>query len=227
MRVIFIVLLVFVVSCSKTTKYPDYFTTVSGYMNSYVKTVLKDNSKLADSFFKKAEKQLLLADDNCNLARIYIKRFFVEEEFNQNSLFYLEKASVFANLSDCDEEKKIIDGLLMLKLDTEIVNKFYNYYFNYLKSGNENNLLTFLKKDEVPDYVKSKVFRMLAEDNFMKSLEKSEYYINQAYQIDSFNSYSIYLLKDLNIMYKICEKKGEVCDNLEKRKTMLQEVIKK
>ncbi|MGA1847170.1 hypothetical protein [Deferribacter abyssi] len=226
MKIIFIILLTFVVSCSKTAKYSEYFTIVSGYLESYVKTVLKGNFKLAESFFKKAEKELFLADDYCNLARIYIKRYFIEEEFSENSKFYLNKANDFVNLSMCTEEKKIVNGLLKINLDSKTTIEFYNYYFAYLKSGDEIDLLGYLERYEVPDYVKSRVFRRLARDSFMKNLKKAEYYIKRAYMIDTFNSYSIYLLEDLKLMYIVCVKKGGVCDNLEKRKNSLQKMIK-
>ncbi|BAI80936.1 conserved hypothetical protein [Deferribacter desulfuricans SSM1] len=223
----FILLIAFLLGCGAKTAPPDYLRVGENYFKSYVKTYLSGNKKLAEKYFDRALMQFQKSDDICNISRLYLKRFFVEEEINPNASSYIQSANYYATIGKCNQIEEVIEFYnLNKKIDLNRVNDdFYKHYIQFLEKGKYEGIVKII--DNYPDYVKSKVYRQIAEELKDKDKALSQKFIEKAYQLDKFNSYSLYLLLDLKLKYYFCKKYKKGYSNLEKRLNMLEKMIKK
>ncbi|MGA1862342.1 hypothetical protein OWM07_05625 [Deferribacter thermophilus] len=227
MRVYIFILIFIILGCSTKTVLPEYFRIGESYFNNYVKTYLKNEKKLADKYFTKAVAEFKKSDDMCNTATLYLKKYFLEEELSFNISSYLTAAKYYAKIGECDDLVAIIKFYeLNNGFDiSKIKDPFYKQYFLFISKGEYEDLIKDLKN--YSDYVNSKVYRLISLEHLHKgNNDLAEKFINNAYQIDKSNSYTLYLLQDLRVKYNICVKKKANCMYLMQRIKELEDVIK-
>lgn len=217
---IFICMAVLLASCSKPQKSDD-FLYGSRLYNNFADYYLKGKARLAEHNFALAENQFLRMDAMCNLSRMYIGRYVLDEGGNEKNV--LLKAKEYAKLSDCKHELAAADYLLGEKYDKESLPEPYKS----ISGADKEKLVSLSEDSEYPDYTKTRLLRRAAIDYIVSSPAKAEELANKALVIDRFKGWSLNILRDLTIIKTSRAKQGKDTEDIIKRIELIKAALNK
>lgn len=210
--------------CSSKKYSPEYLYGENLY-NNYINLYLKGNIELAELNFYKSINVFVKLDDMCNISRMYISRYLVEE--NYDDFDYLIKAKQYAMLKDCNQENNLINFLTHSDYDASMLEDIYTAHSNFLKTGEVSDLEQILENRSINDSAKSRFYRILANNYISSDTLKAEKYIDLAYAIDTHNGWTLNILRDLEVKLKICENMNNECGSLRKRILLIKNILDK
>jgi len=213
-------LTLFLISCGGggAKQSPDFLYGSKLYDN-YTNFYLKGNILLADKNFLKAVDTFQKMDSACNLSRLYIGRYVLNEENREEKL--LEAAMKFASFEKCEAETHITEHLMRRKVPEGNLEEPYKSIAKMNRTNNEGDVLSYINDKDTTEVSKSRLYRLLAKRNINGNLKKAEEYVNLAHDIDRFNGWTLNLYRDIKILITIYEKTGRPTDGLIKRENML------
>lgn len=196
MRYIFGVLIVFIVSCS-SPKYSDNFLYGERLFMNFIDSYLKGQD-VAETFFIKSVDIFQRSDDFCSLSRIYLTKFLLNEEYEDNKTF--NQGKFYAESDNCVKEKNIY---AFYRGENYDINLLDEYYKSYLKMLSKNDIQSILEKENnFPDYFHSRVLRSYVR-NVKLDHKTSEKILEKAIEIDRFNGWTLNLLRDYILMEQL------------------------
>lgn len=182
-------LLVFVVGCS-SPKNSDNFLYGERLFINFIDSYLKGQD-VAETFFIKSVDTFQRSDDFCSLSRIYLTKFLLNEEYEDNKTF--NQGKFYAESDNCMREKNIY---AFYRGENYDINFLDEYYKSYLKMLSKNDIQSMLEKENnFPDYFHSRILRsyvrnMKVDDKTAKKI------LEKAKEIDRFNGWTLNLLRD-------------------------------
>lgn len=217
---IILCMLILTVSCSKPQKSPDFLFGSKLY-NKYVDYYLKGEARLAENAFGNAESQFLRMDAMCNLSRIYIGRFVLDEGGAEQNI--LVKAEEYAKLGKCDAEISAIMYLSGEKYDKTFLPEPYKSQ----SDADSEKLVKLSENKDYPDYTKTRFLRKAAIDYIVGNPAKAEELAEKALVTDRFNGWSLNILRDLIIIKASYEKQNKDTEEIIKRIELIKSVLNK
>jgi len=206
-------------SCgSKPAKSPDFLYGSKLYSN-FVNYYLKGEPRLAEMAFASAENQFLKMDALCNLSRIYIGRFVLDESGVEKGI--LEKSRKYAELGKCFSENEAISFLSGEKYDKDILPEPYSQ----IAGADNDKLVSISENKDLPDYTKTRLLRKVAIAHIVSNPTKSEELVQRALIIDKFNGWSVNILRDLVILKLSAEKQGKDTSDIKQRIELIKAVV--
>ncbi|ADD68453.1 hypothetical protein Dacet_1689 [Denitrovibrio acetiphilus DSM 12809] len=205
---------------SKPAQSPDFIYGNKLY-NNFVNYYLSGKARLAERAFHDAEEQFLRMDAMCNLSRIYIGRYVLDEA--GEDLAALEKASEFASLGACTAEGETIKFLLGKSYEKSLLPEPYYY----TAEADTEKIVSLSGDSDFPDYTRTRLMRRAAIDYIVTDPAKSEKLSEAAIVIDRFNGWSLNILRDLIIIKLAKEKMGQNTEDIKKRIELVKIVLPK
>jgi len=205
---------------SKEVQSPDFLYGSKLY-NNFVNYYLKGKAKLADQAFLEAENQFLKMDAMCNLSRIYIGRFVLEE--GGKDLAALDRAGEYASLGSCKKEKEAVKYLLGKEYDKELLPEPYSQ----IDGADNKKLVTLSDNKEFPDFTKTRLLRTAAIGYIVSDAEQAQTLAERALVLDRFHGWSLNILRDLTIIKTAMRKQGKEIEDIEKRIELVKTVVGK
>lgn len=188
-------LLVFVVGCS-SPKYSDNFLYGERLFINFIDSYLKGQD-VAETFFIKSVDTFQRSDDFCNLSRIYLTKFLLNEEYEDNKTF--NQGRLYAESDNCTREKNIY---AFYRGENYDINFLDEYYKSYLKMLSKNDIQSMLEKENnFPDYFHSRILRSYVR-NMKVDDETAKKILEKAKEIDRFNGWTLNLLRDYILLEK-------------------------
>ncbi|MCD8553022.1 hypothetical protein [Seleniivibrio sp.] len=208
-------------SCaSKPQSSPD-FLYGSRFFNVYMENYLKGEPKVAESYFYKAEAQFRKVDSLCNLSRIYLGRYVLEE--GEEDPAVLELAKKYADLGACEEEQQSVLYLTGQKYDG---NKLPEPFRTI--EGTDREKLAYIATDsKFDDVTKTRLLRKAAIDYIIDNPKRSEELAEKALELDKYHGWSLNLLRDLIIIKNARIKQGKNADDIATRIELIKSVMVK
>lgn len=188
------------ISCGAKPKSTQEFMYGSRLYNQFQENYLKGEAKLADYNFYKSEEQFMKVDSLCNLSRIYIGRYVIDETGSDSAS--MELAKRYAEVGGCQEELAAVGYLTGNKYDKSLLPEPYKT----INGLDTEELLYAAKYDKFDDITKTRLLRKAAIDYIMLKPELSEQIAMQAAEIDKARGWTVNILRDL-IITKIARKK--------------------
>jgi len=206
-------------SCaSKPESSPD-FLYGSRFFNVYMENYLKGEPKVAESYFYKAEAQFRKVDSLCNLSRIYLGRYVLEEGDGDPAI--LETAKKYADLGACEEEQQ---SALFLGGQTFDKDKLPEP-FKSIQGADREKIADMADNSKFDDVTKTRLLRNAAIGYIIDSPERSEELAEQALVIDKYHGWSLNLLRDLIIIKNARMKQGKNTDDIATRIELIKSVM--
>ncbi|MGD9808455.1 MAG: hypothetical protein AB7E76_12225 [Deferribacterales bacterium] len=218
--VVFIISLMIFSCSSKEAQSPDFLYGSKVYAN-FVDYYLKGKPILAQAAFNKAEYQFLSMDAMCNLSRIYIGRFVLEEGGEDQTA--LEKANNYASLGSCQNEIEAVKYLSGVNYDKKLLPEPYSE----IAGADGEKLINLSDNKELPDYTRTRLLRNAAIGYIMSDAPLAEELAERALVIDRFNGWSLNILRDLTIIKAAAEKQEKDTLDIEKRIGLVKAVLNK
>jgi len=193
---IFVVIAIFLMSCS-SKKVSQSYTLGEDRFLKYIDTYLQ-GLPLSEVYFLKSVDTFQKRDDFCNLSRLYITKYLLnEEEIDEKSI---NTAFFYAENGNCLTEKNLINYHLQKEYDED---KLPTYYKTYIKIVENNDYTALNKKlSKSPDYFLSRVLRKTAIEVLEKDPKLAVTLVEDAHKIDAFNGWTLNLYRDLLILKK-------------------------
>ncbi len=213
-----------VLGCS-SKKYSSGYLYGEKLYDSYIDLYLKGNRELAELNFYKSVSVFAERDDMCNISRLYISRYLLAEDYGEKT--YLIKAEKYAVLKNCETEKNLINFLFHSDYNVDILNDLYVAYSHFLKTGEVSDLEKALANKKLNDSAKSRFYRILANNYIKSDIKRAGEYIDLAYEIDTFNGWTLNILRDLKLKLKICENTKYKCESIKKRILFIKNKLNK
>jgi len=207
-------------ACSKPKKSSDFLFGSKLY-NKYVEYYLKGQPRLAERAFANAENQFLKMDAMCNLSRIYIGRYVLDEGGREDSV--LLKSSEYASLGDCKSELESIKYLSGEKYDKKLLPSPYSE----IAEADSEKLVKLSDNKEFADYTKTRLLRAAAIGYLVSNPVKAEELAEKALVTDKFNGWSLNILRDLIIIKSAREKQKKKTEDIKKRIELVKAVLGK
>ncbi|MCX8083457.1 MAG: hypothetical protein N3C60_00845 [Calditerrivibrio sp.] len=220
MKKIFIALLLFLIGCS-SKKVSDGFLLAERYFENYIRYYNSGDFKLSEINFLKSVDSLQKADDNCNLSKIYIGRYLLEDNAT-----YIEYAKRYALIGHCEDEINSINFLVGQKYDYKKLPKSLQLQAKHYNSSQD--AIKELSDETIPDWTKSRLGRNITLRFInINLLEEANKLIEFVLQIDRYNSWTYNLKKDLTIKKDICNLKKDNCEFIDERLDMINKKLNK
>ncbi|WP_303850325.1 hypothetical protein [Seleniivibrio woodruffii] len=219
--IIILTLSALIYSCAgKPESSPD-FLYGSRFFNVYMENYLKGEPKVAESYFYKAEAQFRKVDSLCNLSRIYIGRYVLEEGDGDPAV--LETAKKYADLAACTEEQQSVLFLSGQKYDKDKLPE----PFRSIQGADREKIADLADRSEFDDITKTRLLRNAAIGYIIDSPVRSEELAEQALAIDKYHGWSLNLLRDLIIIKNARIKQGKNTDDIATRIELIKSVMVK
>ncbi len=213
-------LLVF--SCGSKQKSAPDFLYGSKLYSQFQMYYLKGDAKLADYNFYKSEAQFMKVDSVCNLSRIFIGRFVIQETGEDTAS--LEVAKKYAEAGRCSEENNIIAYLENKDFDKDKLTEPYS-------TINKLSLKEMASADVnsyFDDVTKTRLLRKASINYIMQNPALSEEIAQKAIAIDKLNGWSLNILRDLIIIKEARLKQNKEVKDIETRIQLIKtQLIKK
>jgi hypothetical protein len=207
-------------SCGGEKKSAD-FLYGSRLYEKFVGYYLRGEARLAERAFANAETQFMKTDSVCNISRMYIGRYVLDE--GGEDLSILDRAMVFAELEKCLPEIESIRYLSGEKYDKNILPEPYR-----MEAGLDAKGLAELAGDKkLADYTRSRLYRKASVSLLKDSPDESAEYAGLALEIDKFNGWSLNILRDLMIIKFCLQRQGLETKEINKRIELLKTVLDK
>lgn len=221
MKKVFFILMVFIITGCSTKKLSDTFLSAERYFENYIRYYNSGDFKLAENNFLKAVDIFQKSDDSCNLSRIYIGKYLLEND--NSSLEYAKRYSLIGN---CDTEINSLNFLLGQQYILDKLPESLKIQATYYKNSEE--VIKTLSKSKLPDWTKSR----LARDFSMRfinilNLQDADKLIEYGIQIDRFNGWTFNLKNDLLIKKDICKLKNDDCKYIDERLDIIEKKLPK
>jgi len=210
MKKLVIIILIFITGCA-SKKLSDNFLAAERYYENYIKYYNTGDLKLAELNFLKSVDLFQKSDDICNLARIYIGKYILEDD-NQ-SLDYAKRYSI---MGKCDNEINSIDYLTGQKYSYDKLPESLKIQARTFKNADE--IIRLLSKSKIPDYSKSRLYRDFSR-RFLNNglLNEADKLIDFAIEIDRFNGWTFNIKSDLILKKEICKNRNDECKYIDER----------
>jgi len=211
-----LIIIFLVFGCSSKRVSPVY-KEGENLFKKYIDNYLK-GKQVYEVYFDKTVNIFQRVDDFCNLSRVYLSRFLLNEEITD--VTSLEKAKFFADTCNCSDEENIIDYLTGKKYNFNKLPEYYQKYIKYKNSKKINNMGDVLK--DAPEYFTSRVLR---ETAIGLNGNDALILIDEAYKIDTFNGWTLNIYRDLKIKRDILKNiKGDT-SNIDMRINSLENIL--
>lgn len=215
-------LIVLLSGCGAKQKSSQDFLHGSRLYHQFQESYLSGDPKLADYNFYKAEAQFQRVDGICNLSRIYIGRYVIQE--TENDIPALEMAKKYAETAGCAEELNAVNFFMKKDFKAELLPEPYKS----INGLSGEKLIKAAESDKFDDITKTRLLRKAAIDYIMTNPALSEDVAGNALAVDKLHGWSLNILRDLIIMKNACEKQNKDCRNIETRIELVRtQVIKK
>jgi len=208
-------------SCSGKPKSSPDFLYGSRYYNVYMENYLKGEPKVAESYFYKAEAQFRRVDSLCNLSRLYLGRYVLEE--GQEDAAVLEMAKKYAALGQCQEEA---ESVLYLSGQAHDRDKLPEP-FRTISGATPEKLASAAESSKFDDVTKTRLLRKAAIGYIMDSPALSEELAEKALAIDKYHGWSLNLLRDLIIIKNARIRQGKNAEDIITRIELVKSVMVK
>jgi len=212
-----VLIIIFILFGCSSKKISPVFLEGDGLFEKYIDNYLK-GKQVSEVYFDKAVNVFQRADDFCNISRLYLAKFVLNEE--SNDIKSLESAKFFADTGKCGDEQNIINYLTDKEYILEKLPDHYQKYIRFRNSKKYEELLDDLK--DAPEYFKSRVLRKTA--NELES-NNSLILIDEAYKIDKFNGWTLNIYRDLKIKRDILVKIGSDISEIDLRINNLEHIL--
>lgn len=212
-----VTVIIFVMFSCISKRISPIYTEGENLFKKYIDNYLK-GKKVYETYFDKTVSTFQRIDDFCNLSRVFIAKFLLNEEMPD--LAELNKAKFFADTGNCSDEQNIINYLSGKKYELNELPDYYQKYIKYKDSKNIMNLVDNLKG--APEYFISRVLRKSAislNDNQAIVL------IDEAYKIDTFNGWTLNIYRDLKIKRDILKRAKSDTSNIDIRIDNLENIL--
>jgi len=210
-------IIIFVLFGCSSKRVSPVYTEGENLFKKYIDNYLK-GKQVYEVYFDKTVNIFLRVDDFCNLSRVYLSRFLLNEEITD--VTSLEKAKFFADTGNCSDEENIIDYLTGKKYNFNKLPVHYQKYIKYKNSKKIENMGNVLK--DAPEYFTSRVLRETAvglDGNDALTL------IDEAYKIDTFNGWTLNIYRDLKMKRDILKNIKEDTSNIDIRINNLENIL--
>lgn len=217
---VILVLSIFVLSCS-SAKYSDNFVYGEKLFTNFINSYLKGED-IAETFFIKTVDVFQRSDDFCSLSRIYLTKYLLNEEAEDNESFL--KGWFYSENGNCMKEMNIYAFYSNKEYDLNLLD---NYYKTYLKILDKKNITALLEKDkDFPDYFYSRILRNYVRNNNIKS-DVAINILTRAMEVDRFNGWTLNLLRDYTLLEKFYTSGGEFSHNRARMELLKRKLHKK
>lgn len=189
--------------------------------SKYVDYYLKGEARLAEMAFASAENQFLKMDAMCNLARIYIGRYVLDEGGEEKSI--LDKAVSYAKIGECLPESEAVKYLSDEKYDIKLLPEPYSQ----MADADNDKLIKLAEDKKLADYTKTRILRKVAIGYIVSNTSKAEELAGKALVIDKFNGWSLNILRDLIIIKTSREKQGKDNQDINTRIELIKAALSK
>jgi hypothetical protein len=208
---IFVVIAIFLSSCS-SKKVSQSYTLGEDRFLKHIDTYLQ-GLPVSEVYFLKSVDAFQKRDDFCNLSRLYITKYLLnEEEIDEKSI---NIAYFYAKNGNCFSEQNLINYHLQKEYDED---KLPTYYKTYIKVVENNNYASLNKKlSKSPDYFLSRILRKTATEILEKDPKLAVSLVEDAHKIDAFNGWTLNLYRDLLILKKGYEMQGMDTETIDVR----------
>jgi hypothetical protein len=214
-------LLILMTACGSKPKQSQDFVYGSQLYKRFTNYYLKGEPVLAEKSFAAAEKQFLSVDGLCNLSRIYIGRYVLDEGKGEPVL--LEKAAEYSKLGKCESEKSAILYLMESDYDKKVLPEPFK---SLAKAGLED-IEDLAESSDFQDVTRSRLYRKAAIGYLLTTPEKSYQLAEAAMKIDKFHGWSVNILRDMIIMKSSLIKQGKDTKDINKRIELIKSVLNK
>lgn len=220
--ILLLTLAVAVSACGSKPKSSPDFLHGSRLYQQFQEYYLKGDPKLADYNFYKAEAQFQRVDSVCNLSRIYIGRYVIQETESDNDALIVAKK--YAEAGDCAEEINAVDYFMKKDFNIDILSEPYKS----INGLTGEKLARAAESDKFDDITKTRLLRKAAIEYILTNPVLSEEIAGRALSIDKLHGWSLNILRDLIIIKNACEKQSRDCRDIETRINLVRtQVIKK
>ena len=221
MKYLFLGALILLVTNCSSTKYSDSFIYGEKLFTNFINSYLKGDD-VAEVFFLKSVDTFQRSDDFCNLSRIYLTKFLLNEEEHDEKSF--TQGKLYAENGECIKETNLFEFYGGGKFDE---NLFDSYYESYLKILNKNDIQELLKEnDNFPDYFHSRVLRSFAKSGYTDKKTKIKL-IEKALEIDRFNGWTLNLLRDYSLLKEFYDSEEKISQITAKIELLREKLHKK
>ncbi|UOD34159.1 hypothetical protein DSN97_08335 [Deferribacteraceae bacterium V6Fe1] len=213
-----VLIIIFAVFGCTSKKISPVYLEGESLFEKYIDNYLK-GKQVSEVYFNKAVNVFQRADDFCNLSRLYLSRFVLNEENIDTKS--LESAEFFADTGKCRDEKNIINYLTDKEYILEKLPEHYRKYIKHKKSKKYDGLEDILSA--APEYFTSRILRKTARESEGR---KALILVDEAYQIDRFNGWTLNIYRDLKIKREIMLKMGSDISDIDVRLRNLGNILK-
>jgi hypothetical protein len=193
---------IFFVACS-SKRVSQSYSLGEDFFLKYIDTYLQ-GLPVCEVYFLKSVDTFQKRDDFCNLSRIYLAKYILNEENKDEEI--ISKAYFYADNGNCSSEKNLINYHLNREFDTDILPQYYKIYLKTVKNGNYEDLSK--KLSESPDYFLTRILRESAIQILEKNPKLAVSLVEDAHEIDTFNGWTLNLYRDLLLLKKSYEVQG-------------------
>lgn len=209
-------------SCVSKSQSSEEFLYGSKLYNEFQEYYLKAEPALADAAFTKAEAQFQKIDSVCNLSRIFIGRYTLDEAGTDATS--LEFAKKYAQIGNCEEEQQVINFIEQKPFDK---NKLPEPYIS-INGQSTDELVKSVEKNKFDDITGTRLLRNAAIGYIIKNPAQAESLAGKALTLDKYHGWSLNILRDLIILKDAMEKQNKDTADIDARiKLVKLHMIKK
>jgi len=210
-----------IAGCGSKPKQSQDFVFGSQLYGKFTNYYLKGEARLAEHSFRAAESQFLKIDGLCNLSRIYIGRFVLDE--GQGEVGVLERASEYARLGKCENEREII--LYLMGKDYE--KRFLPEPYRSVAGAGREYVEFLAGSNRFPDVTRSRLYRRASVAYLKSRPSYARGLAEKALEIDKFYGWSVNILRDLIIIRSSLVKEEKDTADIDKRIKLIRLALDK
>ncbi len=213
-------LLITAAACGQKQKSSSEYIYAASLHKNYSSYYYKGQQKVADITFYKALDAFQRMDSVCNISRMYITKYVLAE--NDAHSEDLAKASAYAGLGGCDDEKSVTRFLSGDNItETDSLEEPFSLIAEFRESGKYSSLLSYAEDKDTRSDSAVRLYRLIASEITDSEPEKAYELAEKARVIDSTYGWTLGLSRDLDIMIKAYGKLGRDASALIERKRLI------
>lgn len=211
-----------IASCASKPQSSEEFLYGSKLYNEFQEYYLKGEPELADAAFLKAEAQFQKVDSVCNLSRIYIGRYTLDEAANNTQA--LDTARRYAEIGSCTEEQQVLNFIEQKPFDKDKLPEPYAT----INGLSTEAIISKAENDKFDDITSTRLLRNVAIGYIISNPAQAEEIMQKALTVDKYHGWTLNILRDLIIIKSAMEKQNKDTDDIEARiKLVKLHMIKK
>ena len=210
------------VSCASKEKSSEDFLYGSRLYNQFMEYYLKGDAKLADYNFYKAEEQFLKVDGMCNLSRLYLGRYIIQETEDDSAS--LEVAKKYADAGKCEEENNLIAYFSGKQYNKGLLPEPYKT----ISKLSGEKLYDAAFDDDFDDITRTRLLRKVSIGYIMQNPSLAEDIAQEALDIDKQRGWSLNIMRDLIVIKSARDKQNKDSADIDTRIRLIKtQLIKK